>query len=59
MKVLTAQEMDNLIEDLDGEAVVVDRYGSICFDHGIYLTAKCLQCGGAMRPKGKETRRNG
>ena len=48
MKALTAEEMDNLIENLDGEAVVVDQYGSICFDHGIYMNGRCLQCGGEM-----------
>jgi hypothetical protein len=42
---LTAEQLNNLIEELDGEAVVVDAYGAICFAHNIYLNGHCLGCG--------------
>ena len=34
-----------LIEWLDGEAVVVDEDGKFCFSHGIYMNGICVECG--------------
>ena len=49
-EILTAEQLNNLIEELDGEAVVVDAYGAICFAHNIYLNGHCLGCGKELRP---------
>ena len=37
--------LDDLIERLDGEAVVVDEDGKFCFNHAIYLNDICVECG--------------
>ena len=43
-------DLDDLVDLLDGEAVIVSPEGDYCFSHQIFLNDKCMECGFPLKP---------